>query len=199
MAEMIVQDLATRSLGTQFSMVRFGNVLGSSGSVVPLFQEQIRRGGPVTVTDPKVTRFFMTIQEAVRLVLTAGDMAKGGEVFVLDMGRAIPIVQLARQVIESAGYTVRDTDAPDGDIEIIFTGLRPGEKMYEELTLTDDHIGTRHPKLFCAREKSLSEIEIASILRALRHAVASGDPEAGRAVIDRWVEGYVATPQRVLP
>jgi FlaA1/EpsC-like NDP-sugar epimerase len=198
LAELVIQDLATRSPNTVFTMVRFGNVLGSSGSVVPLFQEQIRRGGPVTVTDPKVTRFFMTIQEAVRLVLTAGDMAKGGEVFVLDMGRAVPIVQLARQVIESAGYTVRDTDTPDGDIEIVFTGLRPGEKMYEELTLTDDHIGTRHPKLFCAREQGLSEIEVASILRALRHAVASGDPEAGRAVINRWVEGYVAPPQRVL-
>jgi FlaA1/EpsC-like NDP-sugar epimerase len=198
LAELVIQDLATRSPNTVFTMVRFGNVLGSSGSVVPLFQEQIRRGGPVTVTDPKVTRFFMTIQEAVRLVLTAGDMAKGGEVFVLDMGRAVPILQLARQVIESAGYTVRDADAPDGDIEIVFTGLRPGEKMYEELTITDDHIGTRHPKLFCAREQSLSEIEVASILRALRHAVASGDPEAGRAVIARWVEGYVAAPQRIL-
>ena len=197
LAELVIQDLATRTPNTVFTMVRFGNVLGSSGSVVPLFQEQIRRGGPVTVTDPKVTRFFMTIQEAVRLVLTAGAMAKGGEVFVLDMGRAISIVQLARQVIESAGYTVRDDDALDGDIEIVFTGLRPGEKMYEELTITDDHIGTRHPKLFCAREQSLSEIEVASILRALRHAVASGDPEAGRAVIYRWVEGYVPAPRSI--
>jgi FlaA1/EpsC-like NDP-sugar epimerase len=178
-------------------MVRFGNVLGSSGSVVPLFQEQIRRGGPVTVTDPNVTRYFMTIQEAVRLVLTAGSMARGGEVFVLDMGQPVPIVRLARQVIESAGYTVRDAEAPDGDIEIVFTGLRPGEKMFEELTITEDHIGTRHPKLFCAREQSLSEIEVASILRALRHAVASGDPDAGRAVIARWVEGYVPGAKRL--
>ncbi|ABV95585.1 polysaccharide biosynthesis protein CapD (plasmid) [Dinoroseobacter shibae DFL 12 = DSM 16493] len=191
LAELVIQDLETRYTGTVFTMVRFGNVLGSSGSVVPLFQEQIRRGGPVTVTDPKVTRYFMTVQEAVRLVLTAGSMARGGEVFVLDMGAPVPIVQLARQVIESAGYTVRDDATPDGDIEIVFTGLRPGEKMFEELTITDDHIGTRHPKLFCAREQSLSEIEIAGILRSLRQAVASGDPDAGRAVITRWVEGYV--------
>lgn len=190
MAELVVQDLATRHQNTVFTMVRFGNVLGSSGSVVPLFQEQISRGGPVTVTDPNVKRFFMTIREAVQLVLQAGKMAAGGEVFVLDMGEPVPILQLARQVIESAGYTVRDADAPDGDIAIEIIGLRPGEKMEEELTLTEELVGTRHQKIFCARETVLSEIEVAGCLRSLRQAVAAGDEAAARQVIRRWVEGY---------
>lgn len=191
LAELVVQDLATRYESTVFTMVRFGNVLGSSGSVVPLFQEQVSRGGPVTVTDPRVKRFFMTIREAVQLVLKAGAAAKGGEVFVLDMGKPVPILQLARQVIESAGYTVRDAANPDGDIEIEIIGLRPGEKLEEELTLTDDLIGTRYQKIFCARENRLSEIEVAGVLRGLRQALAAGDEGAARAVITRWVEGYV--------
>ncbi len=193
LAELVVQDLATRHTGTIFTMVRFGNVLGSSGSVVPLFQEQISRGGPVTVTDPRVKRFFMTIREAVQLVLKAGSAAKGGEVFVLDMGKPMPIMQLARQVIESAGYTVRDAATPDGDIEIEIIGLRPGEKLEEELTLTDDLIGTRYQKIFCAREGELSEIEVAALLRSLRQALAASDEEAAREVIRRWVEGYAET------
>ncbi|MGR3762369.1 polysaccharide biosynthesis protein (plasmid) [Roseobacteraceae bacterium NS-SX3] len=192
MAELIVQDLASRSKGTVFTMVRFGNVLGSSGSVVPLFQEQISRGGPVTVTDPRVTRYFMTIREAVQLVLQAGDMARGGEVFVLDMGEPVPILQLARQVIESAGYTVRDADNPEGDIAIEIIGLRPGEKMEEELTLSGELAGTRHQKIFCAREEVLSEIEVAAFLRSLRQAVAAGDEAAARQVVRRWVEGDLA-------
>ncbi|WP_375545343.1 polysaccharide biosynthesis protein [Phaeobacter inhibens] len=153
MAELVVQDLSTRNPGTVFTMVRFGNVLGSSGSVVPLFQEQISRGGPVTVTDPRVKRYFMTIREAVQLVLQAGAEALGGEVFVLDMGEPISILQLARQVIESAGYSVRDEDHPDGDIAIDIIGLRPGEKMQEELTLSSDLITTRHQKIFCAARR----------------------------------------------
>jgi FlaA1/EpsC-like NDP-sugar epimerase len=191
LAELVVQDLATRHPGTIFTMVRFGNVLGSSGSVVPLFQEQVSRGGPVTVTDPRVKRYFMTIREAVQLVLKAGAIAEGGEVFVLDMGKLVPILHLARQVIESAGYTVRDAANPDGDIEIEIIGLRPGEKLEEELTLTPDLIGTRYQKIFCAREARLSEIEIAGVLRGLRQALAAGDEAAARAVICRWVEGYV--------
>ena len=190
LAELVLQDLATRSTDTIFTMVRFGNVLGSSGSVVPLFQDQISRGGPVTVTDPKVKRFFMTIREAVQLVLKAGAEAKGGEVFVLDMGKPVPIIKLARQVIESAGYTVRDQDNPDGDIEIEMIGLRPGEKLEEELTLSPDLIGTRHQKIFCAREKYLSEIEVAGLLRGLREALASSDEVAALAIVERWVEGY---------
>ena len=190
LAELVVQDLATRSARTVFTMVRFGNVLGSSGSVVPLFQEQIRRGGPVTVTDTRVRRYFMTIREAVQLVLKAGACARGGEVFVLDMGKPVPILQLARQVIESAGYAVRDADNPEGDIEIEIVGLRPGEKLEEELTLSDDLVGTRYQKIFCARECALSEIEVASVLRGLRHALAAGDETAARQVIARWVEGF---------
>ncbi|UWQ43757.1 polysaccharide biosynthesis protein (plasmid) [Leisingera aquaemixtae] len=200
LAELIVQDLATRpgqkhGQKTVFTMVRFGNVLGSSGSVVPLFQEQISRGGPVTVTDPNVKRFFMTISEAVQLVLQAGDMAQGGEVFVLDMGAPVPILQLARQVIESAGHSVRDADNPDGDIAIEIIGLRPGEKMEEELTLTEELVHTRHQKIFCARETVLSEIEVAGFLRSLRQAVAAGDEAAARRVIQRWVEGYCQPPE----
>ncbi len=190
LAEAVVQDMAARSDKTVFSIVRFGNVLGSSGSVVPLFQEQVRRGGPVTVTDPRVKRYFMTIREAVRLVLRAGAEAQGGEIFVLDMGRPVPIIDLARQVIETAGYTVRDDATPDGDIAIEIIGMRPGEKLEEELTLSDALLPTRHRKIFCAAETPLSEIEVASALRGLRHALASGDEDAARALLLRWVEGY---------
>lgn len=190
LAELVLQDLSTRHTNTVFTMVRFGNVLGSSGSVVPLFQDQISRGGPVTVTDARVKRFFMTIREAVQLVLKAGADAKGGEVFVLDMGKPVPIIQLARQVIESAGYTVRDDDHPEGDIAIEIIGLRPGEKIEEELTLSNDLIGTRYQKIFCAREEYLSEIEVAAVLRGLRQALAASDETAALAVIERWVEGY---------
>ena len=190
MAEMVVQDLAARSMDTVFAMVRFGNVLGSSGSVIPLFQEQIARGGPVTVTHQEVTRYFMTVQEAVGLVLRASTMARGGEVFVLDMGSPVPIRDLARQVVEASGYTVRDAANPDGDIEIVITGLRPGEKLHEELLIGEGFLTTAHEKIFAAREAALSEIEVASALRALREAVASADDDAARAVIARWVEGW---------
>lgn len=193
LAELVVQDQATRipfGTGPRFSIVRFGNVLGSSGSVVPLFQDQVKRGGPVTVTHPNVARFFMTVQEAVNLVLRAGAMAEGGEIYVLDMGKPIPIVHLARQVIESAGYTVRDAQNPDGDIEIEFTNLRPGEKMIEELTLSGTLIGTQHKKIFYTSDTSLSEIEVAAALRALRHALASSDEDAARAVAQRYVEDF---------
>jgi FlaA1/EpsC-like NDP-sugar epimerase len=193
LAELVVQDLARRhGNSTIFSMVRFGNVLGSSGSVVPLFQDQLRRGGPLTVTDRSVARYFMTVQEAVRLVLQAGALAQGGEVFVLDMGKPVPILQLARQVIEGAGYAVRDAENPEGDIEIEITGLRPGEKITEELTLSGDLIGTSHPKIFSTREEGLSEIEIASALRRLREAFVASDEEMARDVVRRWVEGFDA-------
>jgi len=195
LAELVLQDLATRSADTVFTMVRFGNVLGSSGSVVPLFQDQISRGGPVTVTDIRVKRFFMTISEAVQLVLKAGSDARGGEVFVLDMGDPVPILQLARQVIESANYTVRDASNPDGDIEIKFIGLRPGEKLEEELTLSPHLIGTRHRKIFCAQENYYSEIQVAAMLRALGLAVEQGDESAARVVMQDWVEGFGPSEQ----
>lgn len=190
LAELIVQDLGTRYENTIFTMVRFGNVLGSSGSVLPLFQEQVRRGGPVTVTDLRVVRYFMTLQEAVQLVLTAGAEAQGNEVFVLDMGEPIPILHLARQVIESNGYTVRDSSNPDGDIEIEVVGLRRGEKLSEELSITGHLMPTRHQKISYADENHLSEIEIASVMRGLRHSLANNDEEAALEVLSRWVEGY---------
>lgn len=192
LAELVVQDLAKRQDTTIFSMVRFGNVLGSSGSVVPLFQEQLRRGGPLTVTDKGVERYFMTVQEAVQLVLQANAISRGSEVFVLDMGTPVPILSLARQVIETAGYVVRDEDNPDGDIEIEITGLRPGEKMSEELTLSHDLVGTSYPKVFMAQEEGLSQIEIASALRSLREAFVASDEDMARDVVRRWVEGYQA-------
>ncbi|WP_216859422.1 polysaccharide biosynthesis protein [Sulfitobacter aestuariivivens] len=192
LAELVVQDMARKAgnEGTIFSMVRFGNVLGSSGSVVPLFQDQLSRGGPLTVTDRGVARYFMTVQEAVKLVLQAGAMAHGGEVFVLDMGKPVPIMQLARQVIESAGYTVRDEENPEGDIEIAITGLRPGEKMTEELTLSGELLVTKHSKIFSTREDGLSEIEIASALRRLREAFVASNEEMARDVVENWVEGF---------
>ncbi len=193
LAELVVQDLASRipqDTGPVFTMVRFGNVLGSSGSVIPLFQDQLRDGGPLTVTHPDVARYFMTAQEAVTLVLRAGAMATGGEVFVLDMGKPVLIEKLARQVIETAGFTVRDKAQPNGDIEITFTGLRPGEKMIEELTLSGNLVGTGHAKIFYSDEARLSEIEVASATRDLGDALANGDEDAARAVARRWVEGY---------
>lgn len=192
LAELVLQDLAKRQGpdGTVFSMVRFGNVLGSSGSVVPLFQEQLSRGGPLTVTDKGVERYFMTVQEAVQLVLQACSISLGAEVFVLDMGQPVPILQLARQVIESAGYEVRDEENPDGDVEIEITGLRPGEKMSEELTLSNELFGTIYPKIFMAREKGLSQIEIAGALRRLREAFVACDEDMARNVVRRWVEGF---------
>ncbi len=195
LAELVIQDLAKRSKGTIFSMVRFGNVLGSSGSVIPLFKEQIARGGPVTLTHEDVTRFFMTISEAARLVLLAGSFAhqgesRGGDVFVLDMGKPVRIRDLAVQMIEAAGKSVRDERNPFGDIEIVVTGLRPGEKLHEELLIGEGLLTTPHSKILRAQEDSLSELEMATALRALRSAMATGDAEAARRVILSWVEGY---------
>lgn len=195
LAELVVQDLAKRSDGTVFSMVRFGNVLGSSGSVIPLFKDQIARGGPITLTHEDVTRYFMTISEAARLVLLAGSFAdgataNGGDVFVLDMGKPVRIRDLAVQMINAAGYSVRDADNPNGDIEIVITGLRPGEKLHEELLIGEGLLTTPHSKILRAREAGLSELEMANALKDLRDAIAAGDAEAGRGVILRWVDGY---------
>ncbi|WP_394345609.1 polysaccharide biosynthesis protein [Aliigemmobacter aestuarii] len=195
LAELVVQDLAKRSHGTVFSMVRFGNVLGSSGSVIPLFKDQIARGGPITLTHEDVTRYFMTISEAARLVLLAGSFAdgataNGGDVFVLDMGKPVRIRDLAVQMINAAGYSVRDSDNPNGDIEIVITGLRPGEKLHEELLIGEGLLTTPHSKILRAREAGLSELEMANALKDLRDAIVAGDAEAGRGVILRWVDGY---------
>jgi len=187
LAEMLVQDLATRSGRTIFSIVRFGNVFGSSGSVIPLFQDQIARGGPVTLTDAGVTRFFMTVEEAARLVLTAGAIAEGGEVFVLDMGAPVSVAALARRLIALSGYTVRDTDNPDGDIEIVLTGLRPGEKLHEVLMVAPGAEITDHRKIIRVREEHLTEIETAAALRDLREALEGDDRAMIAAVLARWV------------
>tara|TARA_R100000322_G_scaffold167961_2_gene136744 strand:+ start:328 stop:2214 length:1887 start_codon:yes stop_codon:yes gene_type:complete len=191
MAEMVVQDLQTRNPVPKCAMVRFGNVLGSSGSVLPLFQRQLEQGGPLTVTHPKVTRFFMTIPEAARLVLLAGAYAKGGDVFVLDMGRPRKIIDIACQMIELSGRTVKVPETGIGDIGIEFTGLRPGEKLYEELLIDSDSLrATPHPKIMRAEENMLSQIEVAAMLRELKAAIAEGDISRLRQLIAAKVEGY---------
>jgi FlaA1/EpsC-like NDP-sugar epimerase len=190
LAELVIQDFASRSKKTLFSMVRFGNVLGSSGSVIPLFREQIEKGGPVTLTHGDVTRYFMTIPEAARLVLLAGSYARGGDVFVLDMGKPTKIYDLACSMIELSGRTVRNADNPEGDIEVKVTGLRPGEKLYEELLIGNDMLTTPHAKILRAQESSLSEIEIANALRDLSTSFEKDDVALARGVIERWVEGY---------
>ena len=188
LAELVVQDRAKRSHKTRFSIVRFGNVLGSSGSVIPLFREQIARGGPVTLTHEDVTRYFMTISEAAKLVLTAGSFrdqaanaAQGtADVFVLDMGKPIRIRQLAEQMIQGAGLTVKDEQNPGGDIEIVVIGLRKGEKLHEELLIGQGLLTTPHPKILRAAEESLPELEIAHALRTLGGFMATGDAEGAR-------------------
>jgi FlaA1/EpsC-like NDP-sugar epimerase len=197
LAELVIQDLAKRSRKTVFSMVRFGNVLGSSGSVVPLFKEQIAKGGPITLTHDDVTRYFMTISEAVRLVLLAGSFShsgsqSGGDVFVLDMGKPMRIRDLAEQMVQAAGYTVRDAAHPEGDIEITMIGLRPGEKLHEELLIGEGLLTTPHSKILRAREVSLSELDMAKALQSLRNAMATGDAEAARSVARAYVEGFGA-------
>ena len=169
LAELVLQGLATRQNRTRFCMVRFGNVLGSSGSVVPLFREQIRNGGPITVTHPEIIRYFMTIPEAAQLVIQAGAMGKGGDVFVLDMGEPVRIADLARRMVHLMGLEVKDSQHPDGDIEICFSGLRPGEKLYEELLIGDNVRQTAHPRIMAANEVSLNWKDMAELLRQLEH------------------------------
>lgn len=193
MAELVVADLARRSQAgsnapqTLFCMVRFGNVLGSSGSVIPRFQEQISSGGPVTLTHADIERFFMTIQEATQLVLRAGSMAQGGDAFVLDMGAPVRIADLARKMIESSGFTVRDAANPEGDIEIEVTNLRPGEKLYEELSITDGQLPTDHPKIYVSQETGLSDFQVNRALSSLRRAIAAGDAAFARKELLHWV------------
>lgn len=195
LAEMLVQDLQTRHTNTVFSMVRFGNVLDSSGSVIPLFREQIGKGGPITVTDPEVTRFFMTIAEAARLVLLAGTFAKGGEVYVLDMGKPVRIIDLARNMINICGLSERTSENPKGDIEISIVGLRPGEKLYEELLIGDNQIATPHHKIMCAREGFLSQKESDDVLVRLKTAVQESDADQVRSLLLDTVQGYTGRRQ----
>ena len=178
-------DERARALGKHFCAVRFGNVLGSSGSVIPLFREQIAHGGPVTLTHPEVTRYFMSTQEAVELVIQAGSLSQGGEVFLLDMGEPVKILDLARNMIRLAGHSVKDADNPDGDIEIAITGLRPGEKLYEELLIaSSDARTTPHPKIMLAAEQAPGEAFERCVVE-LGSALQHGDEEAVRAILMR--------------
>lgn len=190
LAELVIQDCDKRSKSTKFSMVRFGNVLGSSGSVIPLFRDQIAKGGPVTLTHNEVTRYFMAISEAAYLVIVAGSFAQGGEVFVLDMGNPVKIKDLARRMIEKSGFTVRDENNSNGDIEIITTGLRPGEKLYEELLIDAETLNTPHPKIMRAKENSLSSINMQKIIKDINFAISNNDSLTARHIIKHWVEGY---------
>ncbi len=198
LAEIVVQDLQERSPGTKFALVRFGNVLGSSGSVIPLFKEQIRKGGPVTVTDARVTRYFMTISEAAGLVLLAGAYARGGDVFVLDMGEPVRIRDMAERMIRLSGKTLRDKANPDGDIEIREIGLRPGEKLYEELLIDDDMLPTPHEKILRAQEEYPTELEVRRVLATLARQVEAGEAEELKATLSQLVAGYPG-PVRVIP
>ncbi|GLO40029.1 MULTISPECIES: polysaccharide biosynthesis protein [Pseudomonas] len=176
---------------TRFTMVRFGNVLGSSGSVIPLFHKQIKAGGPLTVTHPKITRYFMTIPEAAQLVIQAGSMGQGGDVFVLDMGEPVKIVELAEKMIHLSGFSIRSERNPLGDIAINFTGLRPGEKLYEELLIGDNVIATRHPMIMSANEDYLPWDVLKQRLDALRAATAEDDFATVRQLLRDTVSGYV--------
>jgi FlaA1/EpsC-like NDP-sugar epimerase len=190
MAELVLQAFADVGGATRFTMVRFGNVLGSSGSVVPLFREQIRKGGPVTVTHPEVVRYFMTIPEAVQLVLQAGAMGEGGDVFVLDMGEPVRIVDLARKMIRLCGCTVRDQRNPDGDISIHFCGLRPGEKLFEELLVGGNVVGTEHPMIMRAEEAFIPWPTLGNTLATLDEKCHLFDHEQVRTILLQTVEGY---------
>jgi FlaA1/EpsC-like NDP-sugar epimerase len=202
LAEMVLQALAEVNAAvaaqggraptarTTFSMVRFGNVLGSSGSVVPLFREQIKNGGPITLTHVDITRYFMTIPEAAQLVIQAGAMGQGGDVFVLDMGQPVKIIDLARRMVELSGMTVRDELRPDGDIEFTVTGLRPGEKLYEELLIGDNPKPTQHARIMKAHEQFLSWPQLEQKLNALSIAMSVNDVPVIRGQLQELVSGY---------
>lgn len=189
-AELVLQAFTREGGPTRFCMVRFGNVLGSSGSVVPLFKKQIEAGGPVTVTHPEITRYFMTIPEAAGLVLQAGSMGQGGDVFVLDMGAPVKIVELARKMIHLSGLEVRDESNPEGTIEIQFSGLRPGEKLYEELLIGDNVSGTEHPLIMRAEEIELPWLYLHEKLVQINEASHRFDCEVVRRVLLEVVDGY---------
>jgi FlaA1/EpsC-like NDP-sugar epimerase len=190
LAETILQALAEKHVSTTFSMVRFGNVLGSSGSVVPLFRQQISRGGPITLTHEEITRFFMTVPEAAQLVIQAGAMATGGDVYLLDMGEPVKIIDLARRMVELSGMTVQDEHNPGGDISIVTTGLRPGEKLYEELLINDNPEMTNHPKIRRAKEQFLAWAELSPRLDELSELAREGDARRLKSVLSELVPGY---------
>jgi len=189
-AEIILQNLAATSSQTIFSMVRFGNVLGSSGSVVPLFRQQIKEGGPITVTHKEITRFFMTIPEAASLVIQAGSMAKGGDVFVLDMGDSVKIIDLAERMIRLSGLELKTENNPEGDIEIRYSGLRPAEKLYEELLVGDNVVGTEHARIMRANEEFLPADLLDNYLKELELAIDALDYAQLRVILKKAIIGY---------
>ena len=191
-AEMVLQSLADQKNGkTVFSMVRFGNVLGSSGSVVPKFRQQISDGGPITVTHKEITRYFMSIPEAVQLVIQAGAMAKGGDVFVLDMGESVKIIDLAKKMISLAGFQLKDKYNINGDIEIHYSGLRPGEKLYEELLIGDNVKGTKHPRIMQANEEFIANDELTHLLDELQKVLTNYQLEEIKNSLTLLVSGYI--------
>ena len=198
-AELVLQALSnennTKNI-TRMTMVRFGNVLGSSGSALPLFQQQIKEGGPVTVTDPEVIRYFMSIPEAAELVIQAGAMGKGGDVFVLDMGEPVKVLELAQRLISLSGMELKNKENPEGDIEIIFTGLRPGEKLYEELLIGDNASKTEHKQILRAEEDFLSKEELDTYIDLLKQAEKEGNIIALRDILKQVVSGF--TPEKVI-
>ena len=194
LAELILQALAQRGGGTRFCMVRFGNVLGSSGSVVPLFRKQIAAGGPITLTHPDITRYFMTIPEAAQLVIHAGSMGQGGEVYVLDMGKPVRIIDLARRMVHLSGLEVRDEAHPDGDVAIEIVGLRPGEKLYEELLIGENAEGTSHPRIMRAYEHELPWDVLRERLQLLDDACHTFDYEKVLALLGSVVQEYAMNP-----
>jgi len=189
-AELVLQALSINQTETRFTMVRFGNVLGSSGSVIPLFKQQIDEGGPVTVTNAKMIRYFMTIPEAVELVIQAGAMGKGGDVFVLNMGEPVPILDLAKRMIRLTGLQVKDKSNPNGDIEIKYTGVRPGEKLYEELLVGSNISTTDHPMIMRAEEETLAWDELNSILKGLEVAINNSDHQELRNLLIKAVPDF---------
>lgn len=197
LAELVLQALSARGSATRFAMVRFGNVLGSSGSVVPLFRQQIRVGGPITITHADITRYFMTIPEAAQLVIQAGAMATGGEVFVLDMGDPVKIIDLARNMIELSGLEVRDAENPDGDIEIEVVGLRPGEKLYEELLIGDNPAPTNHPRIMKANEYHIAWSDLQRDLSKLKDAMDKSDVPAVRDMLKSLVPEFTPDAELV--
>ena len=191
MSELVLQAFSEKS-NTCFSMVRFGNVLDSAGSVVPLFRKQIKKGGPVTVTHRNITRYFMSIPESVELVLQAGAMAKGGDVFVLDMGEPIKIIDLAYKMIHLSGLTPIDNENPDGDIRVEFTGLRPGEKLYEELLIGNDVVQSEHPRIMQAKESKLSMQDILYCIGLIKSSREGQDEKVVKELLLKYVDGYTS-------
>ena len=189
-AELILQGLATQKTKTRFCMVRFGNVLGSSGSVVPLFRKQIQDGGPITVTHPDIIRYFMTIPEAAQLVIQAGAMGLGGDVFVLDMGEPVRINELARKMIKLSGLEVKEEENPSGDISIKYTGLRPGEKLYEELLIGNNPIGTKHPRIFKANEESMEWNDMLTYIDLMQKGLNQSDCETVLTLLLNVISDY---------